>query len=69
MNIGILNAFRFLNHNVDMAQRPQAAMEDDLYNALAFAEANALEDFVGCPEWQQACEEYVVELIGVTNWL
>ncbi len=72
MNIDILNAFRFLNHGVDMHQQPQQDMPEDLFNALAFAQANpdAVDNpagWVTSPEWLQATQEAIAEIIGVNT--
>lgn len=69
MNIDLLNAFRFAAHGVNMHQAPQQGMPDALFDALAFVQANP--SAVDCPalwtstpEWQQATQEYVAEIIG-----
>ncbi len=73
MNIDALNAFRFANHGVDMHQQPQQDMPDDLFNALAFVQANPdavdhMEQWVSTPEWQQAFVESFAEIVGICSF-
>ena len=69
MNQDLLNVFRFAAHGVDLHQQPQQAMPDDLFNALAFVQANpdavdAPAGWIMTPEWKQATQEFIAEIIG-----
>lgn len=64
-NIDIYNAFMFSMKGLDVAHmHVQEWMGEDLYNAVAFAEANFMEDFVGSVEYSQAIADYTVEIVG-----
>lgn len=68
LDVDLLNAMRLLEHGYNMSTKPEQTMPEELYNALAFAQANDIGHWILSQEWQQAVSEYVVELIGVTHW-
>lgn len=64
-NIDIYNAFMFSMKGLDVAHmHVQEWMGEDLYNAIAFKEANPLEGFVGSAEYSQAIADYTTEIVG-----
>lgn len=74
INIDILNFFRFTNHGVDIAHMQlNSGMDESLYNAVALAQSNlSLYDamqWVASPEWQQATQELVAEIIGNNQFI
>ncbi len=63
----LLNLFRFLNHGATI-EVPNHEMSEDLYDAMAFAQANDVTQFYGTPEFSLALEELVIELVGQGTW-
>ena len=71
MNIDLLNAFRFANHGVDMHQQPTQGMDEALFNALAFVQANPIDNiaaWVTTEEWATATQESIAAIIGTQHW-
>jgi hypothetical protein len=67
LDLDLLNALRLVQHGVALVA-PDAAMPAPLYDALAFAQTNDVQQFILSPEWTVAVQEHVVDLIGVTHW-
>lgn len=50
-----------------MSQKANCYMDEDLFNALQFTQANDLNQFVGSYEYNIAIQEFVIEIIGGIN--
>lgn len=68
MDVDLLNAFRLLDSGVDLNTPTNNEMPDAMFNALAFAHANDIGQFIFSAEWCIAFEESIVDIIGVTHW-
>ena len=64
-NVDIYNAFMFFMKGLDVSHmQPLEWMDNSLYDAVAFAQANPLEGFVGCAEYSLAVADYAAEILG-----
>lgn len=68
LDVDLLNAFRLMNSGFNMATMEDASMPDSEFNALAFAHANDINQFVFSPEWAIAFQENIVDIVGVNHW-
>ncbi len=67
MDLDLINLFRFLQAG-GVQTAPTEDMDAWLFDALSFGQANDITQFYNTAEFSFVFEEYVVEVIGLSNW-
>lgn len=68
MDNDLMNALRFLMYGIDVEHMALTdSMDDDLYNAVSFAQANPLGQFLYTEEFTFVADEFMAQIVGQMN--